>query len=173
MLFDPPIVPPENHPLHDALMTEGRALRDAALIRKNRFPDPGELADVFRYLYRFRRLRKGVPELNARSTLRFDPSSGEWLLSCPGPVEAGLYVEVSERPIWRPPAPPARPLMIVSADPEAEDASKSAPCCRLFCETFGIDYACVPDTSHLLQLEEPERCFALVEDFLAENGIAA
>ena len=79
-----------------------------------------------------------MPALNARSTLRFDPPSGEWLLSCPGPVEAGLYVEVADLPIWRPPAPPARPLMIVGADPEAEDTSKSAPCCRLFCETFGV-----------------------------------
>ncbi len=52
------------------------------------------------------------------------------------------------------------------------DAPKTAPCCKLFCETFGIDYAFVPDTSHLLQLEEPERCFALFEGFLADSGIA-
>ena len=37
----------------------------------------------------------------------------------------------------------------------------------------GIDYAFVTDTSHLLQLEEPERCFALFEGFLADSGIAA
>ncbi len=173
VLFDPPLVPPEGDPLRAGLLTEGEALRDATLIRKNRLPDPDELADVFRYLHRFRRLRKGVPELIARSTLRFDPGSGEWLLCCPGPVEANLYVEVGELPIWRKPGPPARPLMIVGADPEAADAPKTAPCCRLFCETFGIDYACVPDTSHLLQLEEPEQCFALFEDFLNGNGIAA
>lgn len=47
------------------------------------------------------------------------------------------------------------------------------PCCKLYCETFGIDYAFVPDTSHLLQLDEPERCFILFEGFLADNGIAA
>ena len=173
LLFDPPVVPPEGNPLRTALMSEGELLRNAALIRQNRFADPDELVDVFRYLYRFRRLRKGVAELNARSTLRFDRESGEWLLCCPGTLEAGLYTEVAELPIWRKPGPPARPLLIVGSDPKAEDAAKTAPCCKLFCETFGIDYAFVPDTSHLLLLEEPEQCFALFDGFLAANGVAA
>ena len=173
VLFDPPVVPPQGSAQRGPLMTEGEALRDAARIRTNRFAHPNELADVFRYLHRFRRLRKGVAELNARSTLRFDPGCGEWLLCCPGPVEAGLYTEVAELPIWSKAGPPARPLLIVSSDPESADASKSAPCCKLFCETFGIDYAFVPDTSHLLPLEEPERCFAAFDGFLADNGIVA
>ena len=172
VMFDPPMFPPEGNPLRGRLMTEAEALRDAALIRKNRLREPDELADVFRYLHRFRRLREGVAELNARSTLRFDPACGEWLLCCPGSLEAGLYTEVAELPIWRKPLPPSRPLLIVGSDPEPEDAPKTAPCCKLFCETFGIDYAFVPDTSHLLQLEEPERCFALFEGFLADSGIA-
>ena len=173
VLFDPQIFPPEGNPLRGLLMTEGEALRDAALIRKNRVAELDEMADVFRFLPRFRRLREGVPELNARSTLRFDSARGDWLLCCPGPSEAGLYVEVAELPIWRKPVPSSRPLLIVGSDPEPEDASKTAPCCKLFCETFGIDYAFVPDTSHLLQLEEPERCFALFDGFLADSGIAA
>ncbi len=172
VLFDPPVIPPEGSPLRGPLMAEGAALRDAALIRENRFRDPEELADVFRYMHRFRRLRKGVAALNARSVLRFDPASGDWLLCCPGPVEAGLYTEVAALPIWRRPDPPARPLLVAASDPGPEDAPKTAPCCRLYCETFGVDYAFVPDTSHLLQLEEPERCFALFDCFLADNGIA-
>ena len=127
----------------------------------------------FRYLHRFRRLRTGVAELNARAVLRFDPARGDWLLCCPGPVEASLYTEVAELPIWRQPGPPVRPLLIVASDPRPEDAPKTAPCCKLYCETFGIDYAFVPDTSHLLQLEEPEQCFALFDGFLAKNGITA
>ena len=172
VLFDPPVVPPEGNPLRASLVSEGEMLRDAALIRQDRFPDPDELVDVFRYLYRFRRLRKGVAELNARSTLRLDRNSGEWRLCCPGPLEAGLYTEVARLPIWRKPGPRAHPLLIVGSDPQTEYASKTAPCCKLFCETFGIDYAFVPDTTHLLQLEEPERCFALFDSFLADNGIS-
>ncbi len=173
VLFDPPVVPPEGSPLRGPMMAAGELLRDAARIRPNRFRSPEELAEVFRFMPRFRRLRKGVAELNARSVLHFDPASGEWLLRCPGPVEAGLYVEVAGLPIWRKPPPPARPLLIIGADPEPEDATMTSHCCKLFCETFGIDYAVVPDTSHLLQLEEPERCFALFSGFLADNGIGA
>ena len=61
VLFDPPVMPPEGDPLRAPLLVEAEALRDAALIRKHRFPDPDELADVFRYLHRFRRLRRGWP----------------------------------------------------------------------------------------------------------------
>ncbi len=171
VLFDPPVVPPEGNPLRGPMMTSGEVLRDAARIRQNRFRNPEELAEVYRFMPRFRRLRKGVAELNARSVLHFDSASGEWLLRCPGPVEADLYVDVAWLPIWRKPPPPARPLLVVGADPEPEDATMTAPCCKLFCETFGIDYASVPDTSHLLQLEEPEQCFALFSGFLADNGI--
>ena len=173
VIFDPPMVPPEGNPLRGQLMSDGGSLRDVALIRQNRFRDPEGLVEVYKFLHRFRRLRKGVPELNARSVLHFDPESGEWLLRCPGPVEAGLYTEVAELDIWRQPDPPDRPLLVIGADPAPEDASKTASCCRLFCKTFGIDYDFVPDTSHLLQLEEPEQCFALVDRYLADNGITA
>jgi pimeloyl-ACP methyl ester carboxylesterase len=173
VLFDPPVVPPEGNPLRGPLMSEGEVLRDAALIRKNQFSDPDELADVFRNLHRFRRLRKGVAELNARSTLRLDPASGAWQLCCPGPVEAGLYTQVADLPIWDEVGPLSRPLLIIASDPETDDAAKTARCCALFCKTHEIDYGFVPNTSHLLQLEEPERCFTLFDAFLAANGIAS
>ena len=173
VLFDPPMVPPEENPLCGQLMSDGGALRDAALIRQNRFRHPEDLVEVYKYLHRFRRLREGVPELNARSVLHFDSQSEEWLLRCPGPVEAGLYTEVAELDIWRQPDPPDCPLLIIGADPTLKDASKTASCCKLFCETFGIDYAFVPDTSHLLQLEEPEQCFALFDRYLTDNSIIA
>ncbi|MYB53263.1 MAG: alpha/beta hydrolase [Acidobacteriia bacterium] len=172
VLFDPPVVPPEGNPRRGPLVSEGETLRAAALGRQNRFQDPEELADVFRWMHRFRRLRPGVAELNARSVLHFDRASGEWLLRCPGTVEADLYTDVAELEIWQQPNPAGRPLLIVGSDPVPEDAPKTAPCCKSFCETFGIEYAFVPDTSHLLQLEEPEQCFALFDAFLSDNEFA-
>ena len=91
VLFDPPMVPPEGSPLRGPRLTAGEVQRDVALIRQNRFRNPEELADVFRYLNRFRRLRKGVAELNARSVLRFDPACGDWLLCCPAGRSRSLY----------------------------------------------------------------------------------
>ena len=95
VLFDPPVAPPEGNPLRDQLLAEGALARNAAKVRANRFSDPGELVDLYRSLPKFQRLRKGVAELNARSTLRHDPASGEWLLCCPGPMEAGQYTGVA------------------------------------------------------------------------------
>ena len=93
VLFDPPVMPPAGHPLRAPLLADGEILREAARIRQLRFSDPAELAEVFRTLHRFRRMRSGVAELNARSTLRFVPADGVWELCCPGPVEADLYIE--------------------------------------------------------------------------------
>ena len=171
VLFDPPVIPPEGNPWRGPRISEGETMRAAARARQNRFRDPEELADVFRSLRQFRRLRPGVAELIARSVMRFDPASGEWLLRCPGTVEADLYTDVTELEIWRQPNPAGRPLLIVGSDPAPEDAPKTATCCKLFCEAFGIEYAFVPDTSHLLQLEEPEQCFALFDAFLADNEV--
>ncbi len=77
VLFDPPAVPPEGNPLRSPLLAEGELLHNAALNRTNRLSDPGDLVDVYRSMPRFRRLRQGVAELNARSTLRVDPASGK------------------------------------------------------------------------------------------------
>ena len=172
VLFDPPVAPPEGNPLREALDREGRALLKAAMSRKSRFADPDELAEVFRTLYPFRRLRKGVAELTARVTLRHDPDGG-WVLCCPGAVEAQIYIQCMALPIWRQAGPPARPLLLVGADPESDGAPATARCGEAFCREFGIRHAFVPDTGHLMQLEEPESCFALFEDFLADTGIAA
>ena len=73
VLFDPPVAPPEGNPLRDQLLAEGALARNAARVRANRFSDPGELVDLYRSLPKFQRIRKGVAELNARSTLRHDP----------------------------------------------------------------------------------------------------
>ena len=171
VLFDPPVMPPVGHPLHAPLVAAGEILRDAARIRQNRFSDPAELAEVFRTLHRFRRMRRGVAELNARSTLRFVPADGAWELCCPGPVEAGLYTDVEALPIWQEAGPPARPMLIVGSDPGLDGALKTSRRCAEFCEVHGIEYAAVPDTTHLLQVEEPERCFALFNRFLEDHGI--
>jgi len=171
VLFDPPVMPPAGHPLRAPLLADGEILREAARIRQLRFSDPAELAEVFRTLHRFRRMRSGVAELNARSTLRFVPADGAWELCCPGPVEADLYTEVATLPIWQDTGPPARPMLVVGSDPEPAGAPTTARCCAEFCELHGIEYATVPGATHLLQVEEPEQCFALFHGFLQEHGV--
>ncbi len=171
VLFDPPVLPSPGHPLRASLLAAGEILREAARNRQSRFSDPAELAEVFRTLHRFRRIRRGVAELIARSTLRFVPADGAWELCCPGSLEADLYTEVATLPIWQETGPPARPMLIVGSDPELDGALKTARRCAEFCELHGVEYAFVPGTTHLLPVEEPERCFTLFTDFLAEHGI--
>ncbi len=173
VLFDPPVAPPEGHPLREAIAAEGDALARSARVRQDRFADPDRLADAIRALPRFRRLAEGAAELIAHSTLRRDPDSGEWRLCCPAPVEAGIYTEVVALPLWQKAGPPVRPLLMVGADPGTRDAPSTARCGEAFCREHGIRHTFIPDTGHLMQFEEPGRCHAVLETFLADNGIAA
>lgn len=60
------------------------------------------------------------------------------------------------------------PTKVIGADPTLPFA---------YLPTFGlreataVDYDFVPDASHFLQLEQPERCAAMVRDYLASHGI--
>ncbi|MYI82168.1 MAG: alpha/beta hydrolase [Chloroflexi bacterium] len=38
-------------------------------------------------------------------------------------------------------------------------------------ETVGVNYDFLPDATHLLQLEQPENCVALMLEFLEEQRI--
>ena len=154
VLFDPPLMPPPNHPLRGLLLAEGEMLRDAARMRQSRFFDPTELTEVLRTLHRFRRMRREVAELYARSTLRYVPAAGAWELCCPGLVEDGLNTVVAMLSIWQEIDPSAQPMLVVGLDPKPAGAPKTARCCAEFCEHHGIECANVPGNTHLLQVEQ-------------------
>ena len=81
VLFDPPVVPSEGSPQRGPLMNEGEALRDAARIRTNRFANPNELADVFRYLHRSARSRWRCPSCQVWPA-RSRPRCARWRWVC-------------------------------------------------------------------------------------------
>jgi pimeloyl-ACP methyl ester carboxylesterase len=173
--YDPPMLPLRGHRLYDAGVAEERKLAAWAAGRPDRFADPEELARHFRRARGFRRWVAGAPELAARSVLRPDPAGGGWTLSCPGALEAAVYMANLDLELWPAFAAFERPFKLIGCDPTLADAQSTGIQCRTLAheQGYGEAYVHVPDTGHFLQIERPEACRRLLLAFLAECGLDA
>lgn len=168
--FDPPIMPPEGHPLHDVELEDMLKLAERALRRPTVYDSPDQLAAQFRRRPSFRRWVPEGPDLLARHTLR-RMDDGRWTLCCPPPCEAYCFRENVDPTLFGKLARFPVPLMLIGGDPDSPDAAPAAATAKAAHDELGIDYAFVPDTTHFLQIEEPQACRALLQDFLRRHGL--
>lgn len=168
-LFDPPILPREGHPLYPVQLANMEEHSDRALRRLATLDSPDLLASQFRRRSSFGRWVPGAAALLARHTMR-PMDDGRWTLCCPPELEARIfrdnvdptqYTRMKDVPV---------PFMLIAGDPDSPHASPAAFTAKAAHEEMGIDYAMVPDTTHFLQLEEPQACRDLVIDFLQRHG---
>ena len=166
VLFDPPLFMPGR----DAAEFDAAAVRAAALTgrRGDRFGSEEEFADLLRYLPGFSRVAPGVRLLMARTTLRRSADGPGYELRCPREHEARIMDQVrSHAPLVDPGAVAGR-IRVIGADPALPWA---------FMPSFdlsrvpAIDYDFLPEASHLLQLERPAECAALLRGFLDSEGL--
>jgi pimeloyl-ACP methyl ester carboxylesterase len=169
VLFDPPMVPPPGHRLHDECDREMRLLSHWAMRRQDRFDDPAELAGQLAATRGFAGWVAGAHALAARAVLRRDGEA--WVLACPGELEARIYEGNGTIDIWPQASDFERPVLVVASDPEHAAAQTPATSCRALAEECGFPYVSIPGTGHFLQIEEPERCAAEVLDFAAGIGM--
>jgi pimeloyl-ACP methyl ester carboxylesterase len=114
-----------------------------------------------------------VPEgadLLARHTLRQLPD-GRWTLCCPPAYEARVFRENKDESLFRRLREVPVPLMIVAGDPDSPYAAPASATAKAAHDELGIDYACVPGTTHFLQIEEPQTCRDLLIDFLKRHSL--
>jgi pimeloyl-ACP methyl ester carboxylesterase len=105
----------------------------------------------------------------ARSVLRKSPDGDGYALVCAPENEAAIYAEALTLNLWPRASEFGGPVKLIGADPNL----KGAPATAETNQALGIDYdyAFVPGTGHLLQIEKPEGCVRLVEDFIAKCGL--
>ncbi len=170
VLFDPPVMPPPGHRAFEAMDLEGREISRIAAGRADRFADPADLARL--YARRFPDWVPGAAGLVARAVLRRDEAAGDWRLACPKALESRMYLANRTLDMWPRAADFARPTILVGADPRADRAEAVAKSCAALHRDGGMRYATVPGTGHFLQLERPEECWRIVEDFLIDTQVA-
>ncbi|HSJ42846.1 MAG TPA: alpha/beta hydrolase [Xanthobacteraceae bacterium] len=171
VLFDPPNVPPVDHPRYEPMEAFEKRLTEWALKRRRRFASVDELAAEYRQSRATQGWVSGAHELMARSVLRRSPDGDGYSLVCAPENEAAIYAEALTLNLW----PLARefggPVKLIGADPNAKGAPATAQTNYALGTENGYNYDFVPGTGHLLQIEQPAQCARLVEEFIAKCGL--
>jgi pimeloyl-ACP methyl ester carboxylesterase len=171
VLFDPPMFPPEGHPLRGNQANDKNSLAERARRRTERYKDPSILAAQFRA--RFPKWRPEAYELMARATLRHDSRAGDWILACPRELEANIFATNADPTLWDRLGQVPVPMKLICGDPDLPDVMPPALIGRALAQQHNLSYEAISGTSHFLQIEEPEKCVAAMEAFLAPRGLAA
>jgi pimeloyl-ACP methyl ester carboxylesterase len=170
-LFDPPNVPPAGHREYERMDVFEHRLHDWAMQRPNRFKDPSELAQQYKDTRGHSSWVDGAHELMANAVLRKDEEAGDWVLSCPRKFEASIYMQAMTLNLWPRYEDLGGPVKLIACDPEAKGAPGPAYANRALAEDGGYVYECIPNTGHLLQIQQPELCHQAMFSFLAEKDI--
>lgn len=169
VLFDPPITPPQGHPLHQPAADFERLLSESARRRRSRFAAPEELAASLARSRTMRRAVDGAAELMARAITRRSAGGG-CELACPPQLEASIYLQNMQAPAWEIASRLARELFVVSSDPQDPGADPPARVCAALQRELGVAVTPVPGTGHMLQIEQPAAVEAAVRPHLRSRG---
>lgn len=166
VLFDPPL----RKPGFTREAMDEAALRNAAMARRRsaHFANLQDFIDIATFSPNFRHAVPGVINLLAETTLRPSPSGDGYELCCPPAYESQLmeygrlFAAVVDLPGY------GCPTKVIGADPTLPYS---------YLPTFDlsgmvdVSYDFLPDTTHLLQLEQPEKCVSTMLEFLGEQGL--
>ncbi|MEQ8442644.1 MAG: alpha/beta hydrolase [Alphaproteobacteria bacterium] len=168
VLFDPPIYPRDGHPLQPVEYSHMREMDQRARRRPPYYDRPGLLAAQFRRRPEFARWVPGAADRLAEATLRKDDIRDRWELCCPRELEAHVYLSNTDVSVWNALCRPLPiPVSVIAADPTLEGQPPPAKICRALAEeATAIAYCSIPDTTHFLQIEQPEMCVAALKDAL-------
>jgi pimeloyl-ACP methyl ester carboxylesterase len=171
VLFDPPNVPPVNHPKYESMKVFEDRLVDWANKRRRQFATVDELTKEYLESRATSRWVPGAHELMARSVLRKNPSGEGYVLVCAPENEAAIYAEAMTLNLWPEAKQFGGPVKLIGADPNMKGTPATAQANEALGRENGYNYCSVEGTGHLLQIEKPKECVAIVEGFLAECGL--
>ena len=166
ILYDPPLCK------HGASYEEfdAAAERVAAMTRRraSQFNTREEFAEVLPYLPTFQRVVPGVFELVARTTLRESTNGTGFVLRCPREYEAQIVDYAATFAVLVDFHSFCCPLKVIGADPTLPFSY--LPTLDLS-DIVTVDYDFLPETTHLLQMEQPEECVAAMHEFLESHSL--
>ena len=167
LLFDPPI----HLPGKEAAKLErlGSGMGAATRKRRERFGTAAEYAAFLAGKPAFGLVGAERLELLARTTLRPAAQGDGYELRCPRDHEAQLWDELYPFARTVDFAAITCPVKVIGSDPTIPNSFLPA---TKMPELLRLDYDFVPDTTHLLLLEQPEVCAAFTLEYLEQTGNA-
>ena len=167
VLFDPPILLPGRATVE--LERLGAGMAAATRRRRHRFAQPSDYVELLAEKPAFARLDAARLDLFARSTLRPAGDGDGYELCCPPEHEARLWDTLYPFARKIDFGAMACPLKVIGSDPTVPNSF--LPSVRMP-EILLIEYDFVPETTHLLLLEEPDLCADFTLRYLAEQAFA-
>lgn len=171
-LFDPPNMPLLGHWFYDDMRKFELRLIDYALNRPKEFDSVEELAKGLAASPVSTRWVDGATDLMAAALLKQNAETGKWELSCRREFEASIYLEALTMDLWPQGKEFGGPTILIGADPDLK-GPPTGKVNQIIAEENGIAYTAIPDTDHLLQIEQPAACRDALLAFLNENGLGA
>lgn len=160
--FDLPLVPPGQ--TRGDLERVGQHLARMARKRRSRYPSHESFARRLSRMPVFNRLQSRDFDLIAQTTLRAC-QDGSVELRCPPEYEAQMFEEYYSWSSITEPRDAPCPVKAISADPTIVGTYLPGEGME---ELVHVDYDFVPETSHLHQIEAPNRCREAMLEFLDE-----
>lgn len=172
LLFDPPNVPPPDHPAYPAMEAFEHRLTAFAKTRRRQFGTVAELTEDYLASRATRNWVAGAHALMARSVLRPNPDGDGFVLVCDPGNEAGIYAQALTLNLWPKASDYGGPVRLIGADPGLKGGPATGPANQALGIEGGYDYGFVPGAGHLLQIEQPDACVRLTLEFLAKHNLA-
>ena len=166
ILFDPPLQPPKSHKLFNIAHNFEMKLSDWAKNRQQSFKSPEDLSQHFHKSRSLSGWVNGAYELMAKSVLKEKGSN--WELICPPRIESQIYRHNASLILWEFFDELTTPIALIIADPDHPAKQAPAQVCSSLVKSSDIPFIMVPGTTHLLQIEKPEKCRASFKKLLAE-----
>lgn len=165
VLFDPPLC--KRGASYEEF--DAAAERLAAMVRRraHRFRNREQLTEVLSYIPTFQRTVPGFFDLMARTTLRECENGEGYELRCPREFEAQVTEYAAPYAVLVDFATFHCPIKVIGADPTLPYSY--LPTLDLS-HILTVDYDFLPETTHLLQVEQPEECAAELREFVQRNA---
>ena len=166
VLFDPPVCPPGGFPTD--MLGVGERLGRIARMRRVRYENPEAYAEHLSRNRAFRHLPRDTLQSFARTTLRPAAAGTGYELCCPREYEAQINEFFFVWSILVDFEGVTCPMKAIGADPTVPGTYMPS---MDMGELGLVDYDFVPETSHLLLLEQPARCAEVAIEFLSRHGL--
>ena len=168
VLFDPPLYPPPSGDPYE-IDHMWQLCSATKRYRQARFRSPEEFAADFESTRLHERMIPGVAELASRTLLRPLSDGQEYEPCCPPEWEAHVFKWGFAYSVDPAPKNFRCPVKVIGGDPTL--SFSFLPSASLE-GIIGFEYDFVPETTHFLQLEDPDECVTTMVGFLEQKGLA-
>ena len=161
VLFDPPLCKPGRS--HREFEDAAKQLSSTSRGRMARFKNREDFAFLLSFFPIFQLIVPGGHDLFSRTTLRENSLEELYELCCPPEYEAQIIEYAGAFAVLVDFASQVSPTKVIGADPTLPFSY--LPTLDLS-DVFTVGYDFLPDSTHFLQLEQPERCVELMLEFI-------